>query len=194
MRQKIPNDIHERKVRLNFLRENKDKLLRAYAIANALGFIETFKKGIKSKSFNLEPLHQLTIKRKQQMGLPLPKTPLYGEGERKEKSYINMFYLHPVTKGIKAEPKNIKHHRSDLKLKDLYIIHEYGGTWGGRTIPARPAGKLAFIRWGKGEGPAKISNEMQKAITKYARTGDMKAYKDFVWKYEQLFKQNAKAS
>ena len=94
---------------------------------NAVGFIKTFHDGIKDESFNLKKLKVNTIAQKARRGFPQPETPLYGLGdEQHDRSYANMFRIREVISGFVAFPSWAKHWSMNIKLRDLYLIHEFG--------------------------------------------------------------------
>ena len=116
---------------------------------DAIGLIRVFREGIIRNSFRLKALGGKTIARKTAKGLPKPKTPLYAFGELEDKSYLNMMRIRRLKKGYRVAPSWARHHESQLKLRDLFIVHEYGtviikkdGTV--IRIPPRPAFFYAF--------------------------------------------------
>ncbi len=143
---------------------------------DAIGLIRVFREGIIRNSFRLKALGESTIARKRAKGLPKPKTPLYAFGELEDKSYLNMMRIRRLKKGYRVTQSWTKHHESELKLRDLFIVHEYGtviikkdGTV--IRIPPRPAFFYAFRRYMAQRKKADPTVEMKRAITVYVQTG-----------------------
>ncbi len=143
---------------------------------DAIGLIRVFREGIKNNSFRLKSLQPATVARKRSRGLPKPKTPLYAFGELEDKSYINMMRIRRLKKGYRVAQSWAKHHESELKLKDLFIVHEYGtviikkdGTV--IRIPPRPAFSYAFRRYMAQRKKADETMEVRRAITRFVQTG-----------------------
>lgn len=140
---------------------------------DALTLVKNFKKGIKTNSLGLEKLKDGTIKRKRSLGMELPETPLYGKGDGdKNRSYINMLRLRKLKNGYKVAPSWAKHWNSDLKLEDLYTIHEFGtiikGAYGQLIrIPARPALLKSYEQTLKDISKKDNSQMVKRAITGY---------------------------
>lgn len=146
---------------------------------DAIGLIRTFREGIIKNSFRLKALQPPTVMRKRAKGLPKPKTPLYGFGELKDKSYLNMLRIRRLKKGYRVAPSWAKHHESKLKLRDLFVVHEFGTVIrqerGGKEIliriPPRPAFFYAFRRHMARRKKADEAKEVGRAITQYVMTG-----------------------
>ncbi len=94
----------------------------------AIELIETFKEGIRRGNFRLLPLIEPTIARKRELGQRRPRTRLYGEGDDEENSYINALRIRKVKNGYRVAPTAAREHDADIKLKDLFNVHEYGAT------------------------------------------------------------------
>jgi len=124
---------------------------KAQVKRDAINLIKEFKEGLIKNNFRLDPLKPATIRQKEKMNYPAPKRPLYGIGEDEPRSYMNMLRIRELKYGFKVYPSWAKHHKSDLKLRTLLEIHEYGKTFenkGGTltVIPPRPAFRKAYER------------------------------------------------
>ena len=146
---------------------------------DAIGLIRVFREGIKKNAFRLKPLQPKTVERKRARGLSRPKTPLYAFGEDEKNSYLNMLRIRRLKKGYRVAPSWAKHHESQLKLRDLFVVHEFGTvirqTRGGSEviirIPPRPAFFYAFRRFMAQRKKADEAKEVKQAITEYVQTG-----------------------
>lgn len=155
-----------------------DDIMMGKLKRDAIGFIEEFQKGIKSNNFGLRKLQKATIDGKIRMKYDKPETPLYGLGDRSEKSYINMLRIRKLKNGWKVYPSWAKHHDSQLALRDLLIVHEYGCTitmTNGTIvrIPPRPALFKAYQRVliKQRRDKRETSREVKTAMTEYINTG-----------------------
>ena len=159
---------------------------------DAIGLIRVFREGIKKNSFRLKTLHPQTVENKNEKGLSRPRTPLYALGDEEENSYINMLRIRRLKRGYRVAPSRAKHHESQLKLKDLFVVHEFGtvinvtpkmraylhyigihlkaGTNVIR-IPPRPAFFYAFRRYMAQKKKMDIAPEVKKAMANYVMTG-----------------------
>jgi hypothetical protein len=113
--------------------------------------IDTFQKGIRYNNLGLEKLKEATIQGKLRKSYPKPETPLYGLGDREDKSYINMMRIRKLKNGYKIYQSKAKHHKSSLTLEQLFRVHEYGCTITTKAgvmirIPPRPALHRAYER------------------------------------------------
>ena len=163
--------------RMKALPQLVDGALRGTRKLDAIGFIKTFQDGLKENSFGLASLDPKTIERKNKLGYDNPNSPLYGKGDREKNSYYNMWVIFPTANGYVVRPRNAKHWKSDLKLKDLFAVHEFGRTIqiGDRIIvlKPRPAGKIAFDKYLKTVSKKDTSQKVKRAITKYIKSGDL---------------------
>jgi hypothetical protein len=118
---------------------------------DATGFIKEFQDGIDNASLGLKALSPTTIRQKVRQGKPSPPSPLYGEGDREDNSFRNLFGIRKTGKGWKAVPRKAKHHEADLSLEELFYIHEKGAVIdNGRAvivIPPRPAGHISYLKY-----------------------------------------------
>ena len=155
---------------------------------DAIGLIRVFREGIKKNSFRLKTLQPKTVERKRGKGLTRPKTPLYALGEEEENSYINMLRIRRLKKGYRVAPSRAKHHESQLKLKDLFVVHEFGTvirqTRGNNEIliriPPRPAFFYAFRRYMAQKKKIYIAPEIKKAMAHFVMTGKENLLKKIV--------------
>ena len=172
-------------------------LIEASAKHDAEALVKTFHDGIKGRKLGLLPLKDATISRKEAMGLDRPESPLYGLGDDFiEGTYSNMM---EVTRDQSARrfvvrPKDGYHYRlvakkdgqgvvrDKIKLRDLFIVHEYGTTISngfGRgiliRIPPRPAFRYAYDKLMDQKRRRDPAKEVRKAIASYVRDNDKKA-------------------
>lgn len=137
--------------RIERLPQFMEEMIRALRKKDAYTMIREFHRGIKMDSFGLTRLKEGTIKRKRALGYQYPEVPLYGKGdEERERSYINLLRVQKLKNGYKVFPSKMKHHTADMRLLDLFRVHEFGTTIHRGTtlirIPSRPAFFLAFQR------------------------------------------------
>jgi len=172
-------------------------IIQAKLKKDAVGFIKTYQQGLKNNSFGLRRLKASTIARKSIQGLPMPENPLYGYGDRKKNSYYNMFYIQKLKKGYEAKPRWAKHHSSDLKLRDLFSVHEYGRVITTKNatfrIPARPAGRKAYIKYMKSVAARSEQRIIKQAINNYIKKGEAKIPRS-VFDLAKEFNKYAKAN
>jgi hypothetical protein len=168
--------------RIRRLPQKYDEVIRGALLRDARGIVQEFRDGILHKTFRLTPLKPATIDRKASKGAEHPTFPLYDVGPGDERSYVNMMVVSKVKNGYVVRPNpRALHHSRKIKLKDLFVVHEYGATikqWrGGKLIliriPPRPAFELAYARYMRKRSkmepaPAK---EVKRAITEYITTG-----------------------
>jgi hypothetical protein len=139
---------------------------------DATDFIRAFRSNIKFKRLSLTPLHPKTIGIKEKLGYSKPKTPLYGAGDDKDNSYINMFGLKKIKNGWKVYPRWAQHHRVAIQLRELLIIHEYGAIietkdGGLQRIPPRPVVFQTYRDSLNKRKKKDNSKEIKKAINQY---------------------------
>jgi len=143
----------------------------------AVNLIETFRKGIRSDTLGLRRLKPATVKRKSRRGLPKPSTPLFALGDLERKSYINMMRIRKLKgRGYRVAQSRAKHHESELQLRHLFIVHEYGTVIrmrGGKLIRIPPRAAFAnayrsMMLWIRNMEPS--ASEVKRAIVKYINT------------------------
>jgi hypothetical protein len=185
---KFSNEFHAKLARIARLPQMVEDTMMGHLKGSATGIIEEFKKGIRMNNMGLRNLKEATIRGKIRAGYPKPETPLYGAGDREDRSYINMMRIKKVKNGYKVYPSKGKHHKSDLKLNDLFRIHEYGCTINmanGTTvrIPPRPAFFKAYERQmlKMKKDKKETSTGVKKAITEYINT----AKRDLLYEIER---------
>jgi len=164
--------------RIKRLPELAESVMMGKLKRDATNLIEEFQKGIKQNNFGLQKLQKATIDGKLKMKYDKPETPLYGLGDRSEKSYINMMRIRKIKNGYKVYPSWAKHHKSQLALRDLFIVHEYGTTISMPNgsivrIPPRPAMFKAYQRMmiKQRRDKRETSQEVKTAMTEYINTG-----------------------
>lgn len=167
-----------KKARIQRLPAIAEQIMIGKLKRDAIGLIKEFQKGIRSNNFGLKKLQQATITGKLRKRYDKPETPLYGLGDRSEKSYINMLRMRRIKNGWKVYPSWAKHHKSPLALRDLLIVHEYGCTITMKNgtivrIPPRPALFKAYDRIMNRmkRDKRETSREVKTAMTEYINTG-----------------------
>ena len=162
----------------------------------ALMTIKNFKEGIRLNSFRLEKLTDGTIRRKRQLGMERPRTPLYGRGDDvKDRSYINMLRMRKLINGHKVFVSVAMHHSGAIRLRDLFVVHEFGTIIKGAhgqfiRIPARPAFKKAqqrTLRQMKAREPS--GSDVKRAINQIINTGNTGATLKIIDRIEEGLKK-----
>jgi len=155
-------------------------LIRAKLKKDAVELVKIFHDGIKRNTLSLQKLSRVSIDAKGRMNFPAPETPLYGRGdEKKEKSYMNLLRIKETKAGYTVQPSIGRHWKSNLRLKDLFHVHEYGALIAqgeGATarmirIPPRPAFLKSYQLWGKKRIKDETSKTVKNAIQKYLADG-----------------------
>lgn len=194
---KFSNSYEAKKKRIARLPKMAEDAMMAHMKWNATQLILEFQDGIRKNNFGLEKMKQASITSKMRKTYKMPATPLYGLGDRSDKSYINMMRIKKIKHGYKVYPSWAKHHDSNLKLNELFKIHEYGCTFTTKNgtavrIPPRPAFFKAYERMmSKMERDSReTSKEVKRAMTQYVNEGknnlfekiavrDLKGHKDY---------------
>jgi hypothetical protein len=187
--------------RLTYVQSHIKDFLEAHAMNYAVRFIKIFQDGIRRNDFGLFPLKAGTIAAKRNMtfkkgrgkgrskiDVPYkkPETPLYGAGlDIDEKTYINMLRIFKKKDHFLVAPSRAKHHKSDLKLKDLFDVHEKGRTiimpnGTAIVIPPRPALLRAYIRFLNEKKQSKPAEKFKRELTKYIYTGESSWFKTLI--------------
>lgn len=95
-----------------------------------------------------------------------------------------MMLLRRLKNGWQVVPSRRRHHESDLRLSDLFVVHEFGATINTGTatirIPPRPALREAFRVWMRGRKRGEPAAEVRRAITAIVRDGDHSAHRRIV--------------
>jgi len=194
---KFSNSFNNKKNRMKRLPLIVDDSMMGQLKYTATMIIEEFQKGIRANNMGLKKLQQATEDGKSRKGYSKPDTPLYGLGDRSDRSYINMMRIKKLKNGYKVYPSRAKHHTSKLKLKDLFIVHEYGCTITMKNgtvvrIPPRPAFHKAYERVinKMKRDKRETSRTVKRAMTEYINNGkkellekiksrDLKGHKDY---------------
>jgi hypothetical protein len=171
------------KKRIANLPKMMTNLVQAKTKKDATTLVKIFHDGIKNNSLGLQKLSALTISAKGQLSMPSPHSPLYGKGDQEqERSYMNMMRI-KVNKGsYTVQPSIAMHWSKKLKLKTLFMIHEYGAIAShgqGENarmvrIPPRPAFLKAYKLFGKSKIKGETSKQVIKAMQSYMATGNEK--------------------
>jgi len=114
--------------RLAKLPEVTGNVFSYYTKKEAVGFIKSFQRNLIKNKYGMSPLIDPSIKNKKEQGYTKPDIPLYGAGKKEKNSYYNMFLLRKMKNGYTVYPRWAKHHDSDIELRHLLSIHEYGCT------------------------------------------------------------------
>lgn len=142
---------------------------------DAIGVQRTFGTGISGRKFGLTPLKSETILSKQEKGFSKPSTPLYGEGESDERSYLNMMEVKKTKNGWSVGPSKRLHHSRKIRLKKLLEVHEFGKTIsrgsGVIRIPPRPAFNRAFNQWLRKKKKIDPASKIRKAVNQLIKEG-----------------------
>jgi hypothetical protein len=137
-----------------------------------------FQEGISKNKFNLEKLAHVTILNKTKKGYDRPRTPLYGKGEKSKDSFMNMMLIRKLKNGWKLYPSWRKHWSGNIKLVDLFKIHERGAKIkrgnGITQIPPRPALRMAYRAFQSLEKRRadNFKTKIKEAIRAYINKGD----------------------
>lgn len=175
-RLKLNRSYKEKKERIKKLPVIGNLVMSGMRKKDAYEFVQIFHDGIKENKFGLRKLQPQTVSAKRGLGYDLPGVPLYGKGDReKKRSYVNMLRIKKLKNGWKVFPSWGKHHKSNLKLRDLLKVHETGRTivQGQRIIriPPRPAWLIARTRFLNKLRTKQESKKMKKGITDYINKG-----------------------
>jgi hypothetical protein len=194
------------KKRLKYVETHIIDFLQAHAMNYCLRFLKIWENGIKKNDLGLIPLKEETIKAKANMSflkgrgkgkakaeIPYkkPGTPLYGAGlDIDKKTYINMLRIFIKKDRYKIAPSWAKHHKSDLKLKDLFDIHEKGRTiikpdGSAIRIPPRPAFFIAYRRFLAEKRQANAPKKFQNELNKFISTGESSWFADLIKKINE---------
>jgi len=154
----------------------------------ASDLVKYFHDGIKGGTFRLKPLTTASIAAKQSRGYEQPQTALYGLGDEDPKrTYANMMEVKKSTSGRKitytVRPSSRKHHSSKLRLRDLFVVHEYGAIINNAfgvagmvvRIPPRPAFRYAYRKLMREIASQDPSKTVKQACVRYVRRGDSEA-------------------
>jgi hypothetical protein len=157
------------------------KLYEDYAMTvrkkDAEGLIKTFHDGIKKNTLGLQNLKPETIEAKKRKGYPKPETPLYGLGDKTDRSLMNSLLLRKLKNGYKVYFSKKKHHSAGITLERLWQTHENGAKIvRGDTIiiiPARHPFKKTYSKYLKTikENSKETSRHVKRALTEYINTG-----------------------
>jgi len=171
-------ELAEKKRRVATLPRYMEGAMYSTAKGRAKDFIKYWQRNIRTDALSVRRLKAKTVKMKAKRGYRKPSVPLYGLGDRDPHTYINMMRLYAMKNGYKVAPGRKTHHKSELKLKDLFIVHEYGCTIQngfGRgihiRIPARPTFFLSYESFLIKEAKKKKNRMVMNAARQYIRTG-----------------------
>ena len=196
MKIKFSQSFEAKRSRIRRLPELGDQICDGAIKCDMIAINKTFQDGIRNDTFSLRRLAEITKLQKKQAGYTKPSHPLYGAGDTEKNSYINMMRIKKIGKTKwKLFPSWAKHHKSKLKLRELFAIHEHGAIIKhGKSmikIPPRPAFEYAYNRYMNDKRISEIAKEIRNAITDYINNGKNKLveiylnYSSRVYKEEQ---------
>jgi hypothetical protein len=195
-------ELQKKKKRLNRLNELWTIYIGIKAKFHAAAVVKEFRIGLRRNSFGLKELKERTIKAKEAAGYSKPKNPLYGAGDSKDNSYLNMFFIRAVKGGYKIMLRWAKHWKAQIPLKILFKIHEYGAvirqhTSAGKEvlirIPPRPALRHAQQKFLFGRENKNPMQEFNKATLPYVLKADIGPFKKLIDSYDEKIKKYLKA-
>lgn len=174
-----------KKARIAYLKTIGNEIMYGLRKEDSINFIKIFHDGIQQSKFALEKLSELTIQRKKSQGMKSPRIPLFGRGDDKKKnSFMNMLRVRKLKNGWKVFPSWGKHHKSNLQLRQLLSVHEYGRTIkrgnGFIKIPARPVFRLTnekFLKYYKKKNEEK---NLSRAIAEFINKGRSEYIKKYI--------------
>jgi hypothetical protein len=144
-----------------------NSMTKKYAVNTILNYQD----GLKKNNFRLERLKDATIKQKTNEGLSRPRSPLYGKGEDEERSLFNALVLKRQSNGWKIVLSRKKHHKADLTLAKLLMIHENGAIIKRDDvlirIPPRPARIRALSRTLRQMKKEESAKKVRRAMARY---------------------------
>lgn len=181
---KLSSSAEAKRSRIRRLPQFLGKTVDAMVKRDATLLVKTFQDGIRQNDLGLERLANSTISSKIQKGYAKPITPLYGAGDDEARSYINMLKLRKIRNGWRVYVSNARHHESTLKLKDLFIVHEFGATIQTEKaiirIPPRPAFTESFTKMLKSKRRAEPEKQVKQAITEWINTAKSTTHREII--------------
>jgi hypothetical protein len=186
--------------RIQRLPKMATELIETTAKGDADKLIKLFHDGIKKNQFGLAPLEPETISRKEAAGFDRPESPLYGLGDEFiQGTYCNMMVSvkDDTRRKYVVKPRDEYHYsqrdnkdgstsivRDKIKLRDLFIVHEYGTTITdgfGKGIlirlKPRPAFRYAYEKLMNKKRRADPAQKVRKAIMRFVKNNDDSAMK-----------------
>lgn len=156
-----------------------ESLARAKLKRDAAELIKIFQDGLRRNSLGLKQLSRDYVAVKRRRGFSKPANPLVAGGDQKKNSYINMLRIRKVKQGYTVRPSWARHWESDLKLRDLFLVHEYGTVIAhgkGESarlvrIPPRPAFLKSYQIFIRRQTRGQHSKTIQNAVTRYLQDG-----------------------
>lgn len=180
MKVKFSNNFWAIKKRIQRLPEKGLDKIGTFVKVMALKTIKYFHDGIKDQSLGLKQLKDKTIQMKRRESFQIPEAPLYGAGdERNDNSYVNMLRIRKINgfgkKGYQVYVSRKKHWKANMKLTDLFTIHEFGTIIKAQNgamirIPARPAFHRAHEKVLKERRKNETNRMVKQAITELIKT------------------------
>jgi len=177
---KTSRAFEQKKARIRKLPKIGEEMMMGMRKKDAYDLIMIFHDGIKNDSFGLKRLMDLSIEHKKSMGYAKPTYPLYGKGDDdKKKSFMNMMRMRRLKNGWKIYPSWGRHHKANLELRHLLMIHEYGCLIKQKNgniirIPPRPAWLYAKNRFFRKLSASQEDKDRKSALTEYIQTGKSK--------------------
>lgn len=174
--------------RIKHLPRYMESAFYSTAKGRARDFIKYWQRMIRTDALGVRRLKVRTMKNKMKAGYKRPLVPLYGLGDEDPYTYINMMRLYAMKNGYRVAPGRKGHHKSGLKLKDLFVVHEFGCTIRngfGRgihiRIPARPTFFLSYESFLMKE--AKKHKEVMYAARQFVKTGRTELFRKIRSRY-----------
>jgi hypothetical protein len=171
---KLSSSAEAKRSRIRRLPKFLEETVRATLKRDATMLVKTFQDGIRENDLGLDRLADSSVASKISKGYTKPFTPLYGAGDDEPRSYINMLKMRKLKNGWLIYVSNARHHDSSLKLKDLFIVHEFGATIQMEhsivRIPPRPAFTESFTKMLKSKRRAEPERQVKQAMTEWINT------------------------
>lgn len=177
---KYSNAYKDKLKRMKHLPKLSGHVISAGTMRTAMLIIKYFQQGIRTSSFNLQALKEMTIEGKKSAGFDKPETPLFGKGDRRKKdTYINCLRIKKLKNEVIIYVSKAKHWSGGITLYDLFIVHEFGALIKrGDTIiriPKRPALFLAYKKYlgGRRADKRETSKQVRRVMIDYIHGGKL---------------------
>jgi len=175
---KKTSNLRDKQKRIDKLPQYAADSIRLMTKSKARGFIIYWQGMLRTDAYMLRRLKPATVRAKERAGYSRPMTPLYGLGDDDTHTYINMMRLYKLKNGYKVAPGRKGHHKSKLKLRDLFVVHEFGCTITNGfglgiyiRIPPRPTFYFAYEAYMRKTAKKSGSREVMKAAKQFVNTG-----------------------
>lgn len=129
----IGSDPKKVAARIRSFPKQVDTILNGAVKKHIEGVKTTLVEGISSNSLGLSRLKDSTVASKTVKGMPKPKTPLYGWGDKERRSMINGLRIFRTKQGWRLRPYG-KHYPDEkgrsVEQSLIWAVHEFGATIG----------------------------------------------------------------